>query len=186
LAQLTIAALAIVALVAGCSESGRVMKVPGPTRTPPVIRSVGSFDFSSESVTAAGELPQRSGRRYDDIAPAINWGAVPSKTKYLMLVADIPKTDFGTDNDRVLWVVTNIDPAKQAFAEGQAPPGIVVKPWAGPDTEVGFRDNVRFRMWATTKELKSADGTPLQIVLELDKENVGKSEFSVPFAPKAS
>ena len=179
-------AVLILLVSAGCYESGRDMKIPGPTRTPPVIRSLGNFEFSSPSITPVGELPQRVGGRYNNVAPAIEWGAVPSKAKYLVLVADISKSDLGTDNDRVLWLVANIDTARQGFAEGQAPPGMVIRAWTGPTTDIGFRDNIRFRMWATTQEVKSVDATPLQIILGLDKENVGKSEFTVPFSPRAS
>ncbi len=172
--------------LAGCSNSGRVLRVPSPTRTPPVIRSVGAFDFSSPSITAVGELPLRVGRSYDNVAPALEWGSLPARSKYLVLVADIPKADFGTSNEQVLWLVANIDPALGGFAEAAAPPGEVVKPWSGPDTAVGARDTVRFRMWAVSTPLKSTGLTPLQIVLLLDKDNVGKAEFSAPFAPKGS
>ena len=43
---------------------------------------------------------------------------------------------------------------------------------------------MRFRLYAVTKALEDPAESPLEIVVRLDKQNVGKSEFVVPFAPK--
>ena len=56
----------------------------------------------------------------------------------------------------------------------------------GPDHRRGGQVKVRFRLYAVTKALNDPTESPLEIVVGLDKQNVGKSEFIVPFAPKAT
>jgi hypothetical protein len=111
---------------------------------------------------------------------------VPDKAKFLILVADIPRADFGTADESVLWLVTNIVPTTDGIVEGQNPDGDIYIQWSGPTAGPGEQVKVRFRLYAVTKALTDPAQSPLEIVLGLDKQNVGKSEFVVPFAPKGA
>ena len=136
--------------------------------------------------TATGELAEHHGAAFGNVAPPISWGRVPDKAKFLILVADIPRADFGTDDNSVLWLVTNLAPTSEGIAEDQPPEGDVYVTWSGPTTGRGEQTKVRFRLYAVTKALEDPLESPLEIVVRLDKQNVGKSEFVVPFAPKAA
>jgi phosphatidylethanolamine-binding protein (PEBP) family uncharacterized protein len=144
------------------------------------------MDFSLPDATPTGQLPQRHGGDFGNVAPAISWGRVPNKAKYLIVVVDIPRADSGTDDHSVLWLVANIDPANDGFVEDQAPPGDVYLGWNGPTVGTNAQVKVRFRLYAVTKALVDPNESPLEIVVRLDKENVGKSEFVVPYAPKTT
>jgi len=178
--------LVLVVTLAACSTSGREMKTPGPTRPPSAVQSAGTMDFSMPDATATGGLAENHGTAFGNVAPPISWGRVPDKAKFLILVADIPRADFGTEDASVLWLVANIAPTSEGIAEDQPPDGDVYIDWNGPSTERGEQTKVRFRLYAVTKALEDPTESPLEIVVRLDKQNVGKSEFVVPFAPKAA
>ena len=178
--------LAFAVVLTACSTSGRELKTPGPTRPPSAVLTAGTMDFSLPDATATGELAESHGAAFANIAPPISWGRVPSKAKFLVLVADIPRADFGTADESVLWLVTNIDPAANGIIEGQNPDGDIYIQWNGPTAGAGEQTKVRFRLYAVTKEHVDPTQSPLEIVLGLDKQNVGKSEFVVPFAPKGA
>jgi len=144
------------------------------------------MDFTLPDATAVGELPDRHGAQFGNVAPPVSWGNVPDKAKFLILVVDIPKVDSGTDDASVLWLVANINPATDGVGENQPPGGDIYIPWAGPTTGRGAQVKVRFRLYAVTKPLADPTESPLDIVIRLDRTNVGKSEFVVPYAPKAA
>jgi hypothetical protein len=102
-----------------------------------------------------------------------------------VLVADIPRADSGTDDNSVLWLVTNISPDSTGVAKGQNPDGDIYLAWNGPTAAIGQQVRVRFRLYATTRAHEDPGESPLEIVVRLDRQNVGKSEFVVPFTPKA-
>ena len=137
------------------------------------------MDFSLPDATATGQLAESHGAAFGGIAPPISWGRVPNKAKFLILVADIPRADFGTEDKSVLWLVPNIAPTSEGLVE-------VYIAWSGPTIGRGEQVKVRFRLYAVTKALEDPSESPLEIVVRLDKQNVGKSEFIVPFAPKAT
>jgi phosphatidylethanolamine-binding protein (PEBP) family uncharacterized protein len=172
-------------IFAGCSTSGREMKTPGPTRAPSAVLSAGTMDFSLPDAAATGVLAEKHGAEFGNVAPGLSWARVPDKAKYLILVADIPRADSGTSDQSVLWLVANIDPASEGIAEGQPPQGEEYVDWNGPPTS-SAQVKVRFRLYAVTKELEDPAESPLEIVVRLDRQNVGKSEFVVPFGPKAA
>jgi hypothetical protein len=178
--------LVLVVLLAACSTSGRELKTPGPTRPPSAVQSAGTMDFTLPDATATGELAEIHGAAFGGVAPPISWGRVPNKAKFLILVADIPRADFGTEDQSVLWLVTNISPTSVGIVEGEDPDGDVYIAWSGPDIGRGEQVKVRFRLYAVTKALEDPAESPLEIVVRLDKQNVGKSEFVVPYAPKAT
>ena len=178
--------LIFVLVLSGCSTTGREMKTPGPTRPPSLVKSAGTMDFTLPDATATGELAEVHGASFGNVAPPISWDSVPDKAKYLILVADIPRADSGTDDASVLWLVANIDATSDGIIEGKPPEGDVYIPWSGPTTARGGQVKVRFRLYAVTKALNNPTESPLEIVVGLDKQNVGKSEFIVPFAPKAT
>jgi phosphatidylethanolamine-binding protein (PEBP) family uncharacterized protein len=184
-AALALCLLAAMVLTA-CSTSGREMKTPGPTRPPTAVRSAGTMEFTLPDASTSGELAMEHGAAFGNVAPAISWGAVPDKAKYLVLVADIPRADSGTDDNSVLWLVANIVPESAGVLEGEEPDGDVYLAWSGPAAAVGQQVRVRFRLYAVTKPLEDAAESPLEIVVRLDRQNVGKSEFVVPFTPKAA
>jgi phosphatidylethanolamine-binding protein (PEBP) family uncharacterized protein len=185
-----LAALALCLFVAvlftACSTSGREMKTPGPTRPPTAVRSAGNMDFTLPDAATSGELAMEHGAVFGNVAPAISWGAIPDKAKYLILVADIPRADSGTDDDSVLWLVANIVPESTGIVEGQNPDGDIYLAWNGPAATPGQQVHVRFRLYAVTRPLEDPGQSPLEIVVRLDRQNVGKSEFIVPFTPKAA
>jgi hypothetical protein len=178
--------LVLALLLAACSTSGRELRTPGPTRPPSAVLSAGTMDFSLPDATATGELAESHGAAFGNITPAVSWGRVPDKAKFLILVADIPRADFGTDDASVLWLVTNIVPTSKGNLEGENPDGDVFVEWNGPPTGRGGQAKVRFRLYAVTKTVDDPGESPLELVVRLDKQNVGKSEFVVPFAPKAA
>ena len=136
--------------------------------------------------TATGQLAQHHGADLGNVAPPLSWARVPDKANFLILVADIPRADSGTSDVSVLWLVANIDPASEGVAEGQPPQGEVYIAWNGPTSSATEQVKVRFRLYAVTKGLDDPAESPLEIVVRLDRQNVGKSEFVVPFAPKAA
>lgn len=144
------------------------------------------MDFSLPDATPTGELAESHGAAFGGVAPPVSWGRVPDKAKFLVLVADIPRADFGTDDRSVLWLVTNISPDSEGIVEGQNPDGDIYIAWSGPTIGRGEQVKVRFRLYAVTKPLEDPAESPLEIVVRLDKQNVGKSEFVVPFAPKVT
>ena len=144
------------------------------------------MDFTLPDATATGELAESHGASFGNVSPPISWDNVPDKAKYLILVADIPRVDSGTDDASVLWLLVNIDATTDGVTEGQPASGDAYIPWTGPTTGRGGHVKVRFRLYAVTKPLDNPDESPLEIVVGLDKQNVGKSEFIVPFAPKAT
>jgi hypothetical protein len=178
--------LVLAVLLAACSTSGRELKTPGPTRPPSAVVSAGTMDFSLPDATPTGELAEIHGAQFSGVAPPISWGRVPNKAKFLILVADIPRADFGTEDRSVLWLVTNISPTSEGLVEGENPDADVYIAWSGPTIGRGEQVKVRFRLYAVTKALDDPSESPLEIVVRLDKQNVGKSEFVVPFAPKAT
>ena len=178
--------LVLVVTLAACSTSGRELKTPGPTRPPSAVQSLGTMDFSLPDATETGELAEIHGAEFGNLAPAISWGRVPDKAKFLILVADIPRADFGTDDNSVLWLVTNIVPTSEGIGEDEPPDGDVYIAWDGPTSQPGEEVKVRFRLYAVTKALEDPSESPLEIVVRLDKQNVGKSEFVVPFPPTAA
>jgi hypothetical protein len=178
--------LVFVVMLTACSTSGRDLRTPGPTRPPSAVISAGTMDFTLTDATATGELAESHGAAFGGVTPPVIWGAVPDKAKFLVLVADIPKADFGTDNQSVLWLVTNINPDSEGIVDGQNPDGDVFIAWSGPTIGRGEQVKVRFRLYAVTKALEDSTESPLEIVVRLDKQNVGKSEFVVPFAPKVT
>jgi phosphatidylethanolamine-binding protein (PEBP) family uncharacterized protein len=173
-------------MLAACSTSGREMKTPGPTRPPTAVRSAGTMDFTLPDAATSGELAMEHGSAFGNLAPAISWGAIPDKAKYLVLVADVPRADSGTDDNSVLWLVANIPPDSPGIQEEQAPEGDIYREWTGPTAAIGQQVRVRFRLYAVTKPLEDPGASPLEIVVRLDRQNVGKSEFVVPFTPKAA
>ena len=112
------------------------------------------MDFSLPDATATGELAESHGAAFGNVAPPISWGRVPDKAKFLVLVADIPRADFGTDDDSVLWLVTNLAPTQRRDRRGPAPDGDVYIAWSGPTTGRGEQTKVRFRLYAVTKALE--------------------------------
>jgi Phosphatidylethanolamine-binding protein len=178
--------LVLVVLLTACSTSGRELRTPGPTRPPSAVISAGTMDFTLSDATATGELAESHGAAFGGVAPPVSWGRVPDKAKFLILVADIPKADFGTEDQSVLWLVPNINPSSEGIVEGQNPDGDVYIAWSGPTIGRGEQVKVRFRLYAVTKPLDDSTESPLEIVVRLDKQNVGKSEFVVPFAPKVT
>jgi len=182
LAQCLLAAV----LFAACSTSGRELKTPGPTRPPSAVISAGTMDFSLPDATPTGQLAQEHGGDFGNVAPPLSWGRVPSKAKYLIVVADIPRADSGTADDSVLWLVANIDVGETGIIADHTPPGDVYRGWNGPTVGLNQQVKVRFRLYAVTKTLDDPNESPLEIVVGLDKQNVGKSEFIVPFAPKTT
>jgi len=178
--------LVAVVLLAGCSTSGRELKTPGPTRPPSAVISAGTMDFSLPDATATGQLAEEHGGDFANVAPPLSWGRVPSKAKYLIVVADVPRADSGTADDSVLWLVANIDASTDGLIADQAPPGEVYRGWNGPTVGPNQQVKVRFRLYAVTQALSDPNESPLEIVVRLDKQNVGKSEFSVPFVAKTT
>jgi phosphatidylethanolamine-binding protein (PEBP) family uncharacterized protein len=178
--------LILAVLLAACSTSGRELKTPGPTRPPSAVLSAGTMDFSLPDGATTGELAERHGAEFDNVAPAISWGRVPDKAEFLILVADIPRADSGTADASVLWLVTNIVPTTDGIIEGQNPDGDIYIQWSGPTAAPGEQVKVRFRLYAVTKALDDPSESPLELVVRLDKQNVGKSEFVVPFAQKVA
>ena len=144
------------------------------------------MDFSLPDATPTGGLAESHGAAFGGVAPPISWGRVPNKAKFLVLVADIPRADFGTEDKSVLWLVTNIAPTSEGLVEGENPDADFYIAWSGPTIGRGEQVKVRFRLYAVTKALEDPSESPLEIVVRLDKQNVGKSEFIVPFAPKAT
>jgi phosphatidylethanolamine-binding protein (PEBP) family uncharacterized protein len=143
------------------------------------------MDFTLPDASTTGELAMEHGAAFGNVAPAVSWGGVPDKAKYLVLVADIPRADSGTDDNSVLWLVTNISPDSTGVAKGQNPDGDIYLAWNGPTATIGQQVRVRFRLYATTRAHEDPGESPLEIVVRLDRQNVGKSEFVVPFTPKA-
>ena len=178
--------LLAVLILTACSTSGREMKKPGPTRPPTAVKSAGTMDFTLPEASSSGTLAQIHGAAFGNVAPAVSWGAVPDKAKFLILVADIPRTDSGTADESVLWLVATIGAATGGIAEDSVPEGDVYLEWSGPDAAPNQEVKVRFRLYAVTKALEDPTESPLEIVVRLDRQNVGKSEFVVPFIPKSS
>ena len=173
-------------ILTACSTSGRDMKKPGPTRPPSAVRSAGTMDFTLPEASSTGALAQIHGAAFGNVAPAVSWDAVPDKAKFLILVADIPRADSGTADESVLWLVANLSPGTTGIAEDSPPEGEVYLDWSGPDAAPNQQVKVRFRLWAVTKALEDPAESPLEIIVRLDRQNVGKSEFVVPFTPKPS
>jgi hypothetical protein len=173
-------------IVTACSTSGREMKKPGPTRPPSAVRSAGTIDFTLPEASTTGTLAEIHGAAFGNVAPGVSWGAVPDKAKFLILVADIPRADSGTADESVLWLVANLVPESGGVAEDSAPEGDVYLDWSGPDAAPNQEVKVRFRLYAVTKALDDPAESPLEIVVRLDRQNVGKSEFVVPFIHKSS
>ena len=144
------------------------------------------MDFSLPDATPTGQLAEEHGSDFANVSPPLNWGRVPSKAKYLIVVADVPRADSGTADDSVLWLVANIDPSNDGLVADQAPPGEVYRGWNGPTVGPNQQVKVRFRLYAVTKGLDDPNESPLEIVVRLDKQNVGKSEFIVPFVAKTT
>lgn len=144
------------------------------------------MEFTLPEATTTGTLAQVHGAAFGNVAPAISWGGVPDKAKYLVLVADVPRADSGTADESVLWLVANIAPDSDGVNEGGDPQGDIYLDWSGPEASPGQQVKVRFRLYAVTKALDDPTESPLEIVVRLDRQNVGKSEFVVPFTPKAS
>ena len=178
--------LVLVVALAACSTSGRELKTPGPTLPPSAVQSAGTMDFTLPDATPTGELAEIHGASFGGVSPPVSWGRVPDKAEFLILVADIPRADFGTADESVLWLVTNLLPTSEGLVEGESPDADVYIAWSGPTIGRGEQVQVRFRLYAVTKPLEDASESPLEIVVRLDKQNVGKSEFVVPFAPKAT
>ena len=88
--------------------------------------------------------------------------------------------------DALLYFQAGKVRANDGFVEDQAPPGDVYLGWNGPTVGTNAQGKVRFRLYAVTKALVDPKESPLEIVVRLDKENVGKSEFVVPYAPKTT
>jgi phosphatidylethanolamine-binding protein (PEBP) family uncharacterized protein len=143
------------------------------------------MDFTLPDASSSGILADEHGADFGNIAPAVSWGAVPDKAQYLVLVADVPRADSGTDDNSVLWLVANIVPDSSGITEDENPPGDVYLSWTGPTASANQQVRVRFRLYAVTKPLEDPAESPLEIVVRLDRQNVGKSEFVVPFTPKS-
>ena len=162
------------------------MQKPGPTRPPSAVKSAGTMDFTLPDASTTGELAQIHGAAFGNVAPAVSWAAIPDKAKFLVVVADIPRADSGTADESVLWLVANIVPESGGITEDSSPQGDVYLDWSGPDAAPNQEVKVRFRLYAVTKALDDPAESPLEIVVRLDRQNVGKSEFVVPFVPKSS
>ena len=173
-------------ILTACSTSGREMKPPGPTRPPSAVKSAGTMEFTLPEASATGTLAEVHGAAFGNVAPAVSWGAVPDRAKFLVLVADVPRPDSGTADESVLWLVANIVPDSGGIDEDTSPDGEIYVDWKGPDAAPGQQIKVRFRLYAVNRALDDPAESPLEIVVRLDRQNVGKSEFVVPFTPKSS
>ena len=172
----------LILLGAACATSGRELRPPGVFA--PVVQRSGSIEFAGLSLDAAGQFNEIHSARGGNVTPTLSWGKIPKEAAYLVLVVDAPKPDLGTDDRSVVWFVANIPVTTTGTDPTLAVPGEQFIAWRGPTTAVGSRQNIRFRLWAAREKFTNPAESPLQIVLRLDKQNVGKAEFSCPFAPK--
>jgi Raf kinase inhibitor-like YbhB/YbcL family protein len=102
--------------------------------------------LTSSSFEDGQEIPQRHGKRGQNVSPALAWQDAPPGTQsYALCVVD---TDPVAHN-HVHWLVVDIDPATSTLTEGGAVPegSSEVAPYAGPFPPSGTHD-YEFTMYA--------------------------------------
>lgn len=107
----TSAAVLLSALaLAGCSNSSAPKSVTVPFKSPAL---------------ASGTLPARYTCDGKNIAPPLEWGAVPSTTRELALfvLGLTPVAHTGRYTVSVEWAVAGVNPALHRLAAGELPPG---------------------------------------------------------------
>jgi phosphatidylethanolamine-binding protein (PEBP) family uncharacterized protein len=150
---ITIAAIALTALLAGCGSTTSKTTASAPTNTQtttPTTPAVGQtqattpattattpadsapphhelsaerVELTSPAVNAHGELDARYTCNGQNISPPLHWRGIPAGTRELML--EVLKIKPVAHKLYFDWALTHINPKSHSVAQGQTPPGSI-------------------------------------------------------------
>ena len=110
-----IAALAVVAATAGCSEDR------GTSSSPTSVLRLETLAVTSPAFDEGETIPERFSCEGDNVPPPLEWTDVPDGTRELVVVMTDPDAPSGTF---VHWTVWGIDPSVSGI-DGTLPEGAV-------------------------------------------------------------
>ena len=176
--------VAVLGATAGCdTDDGRALRDPAPGATAPPLATgststtaaallppVGSAEDGAamellSSAFAEGQpIPDRYGcaGQPAGTSPPLTWTGIPTGTVELALTV----VDITTEEQRVHWVVTGLDPSLLGLEEGRVPEGAVEARndssefgWYGPCPPAGETHTYLFTLFALTTATGVAQGT---------------------------
>ena len=83
-----------------------------------------NLEIQSSSFSDGQEIPKKFGYKHGNTSPQISISQIPEGTQSLAMIMDDPDAQAAVGKVWVHWVVWNIDPKNQEFAEGSSPSGI--------------------------------------------------------------
>ncbi len=95
--------------------------------------------ITSRAFSEGSIIPSKYTCEGENVTPPLSFQAVPATAKSLVLLMDDPDVPLSVRPDRMYdhWVVYNIPPTIQAFAENTRPPGIQGKNTSGQSRYTG-------------------------------------------------
>ena len=101
-----------------------------------------TMSLSSSSFPDGGDIPQRHGKKIDNVSPQLSWAGAPTETRsFALAMVDTHPIAKGY----LHWLVVDIDPATTSVpedaADGAMPTGSrELQPYAGPFPPSGTHD----------------------------------------------
>ena len=112
-----------------------------------------TLSLSSSSFPDGGDIPQKYGKKSDNVSPQLSWTGVPEDARsFAIAMVDTHPVARGY----VHWLVADIDPATTSLPEGAADGGMPtgsreLRPYAGPFPPSGTHD-YEFTLYALDAE----------------------------------
>jgi Raf kinase inhibitor-like YbhB/YbcL family protein len=112
-----------------------------------------TLSLASSSFADGGDIPQRHGKKFDNVSPQLSWTGAPDEAKsFALALVDTDPVARGY----VHWLVIDIDAVNTSLPEGAADGGMPtgsreLKPYAGPFPPSGTHD-YEFTLYALDAE----------------------------------